>query len=57
MKQALLLLVALLCFGSVFSANKRFDTMVVFGDSLSDNGNLYRYMWYKLPLSPPYFVI
>lgn len=57
MKKALLLVVAVLCFGSVFSANKRFDTMVVFGDSLSDNGNLYRYMLYKLPLSPPYFAI
>jgi phospholipase/lecithinase/hemolysin len=38
-----------------FAANKRFDTMVIFGDSLSDTGNLYRYMWYKLPISPPYF--
>lgn len=36
-------------------ANKTFDSMVIFGDSLSDNGNLYRYMWGYLPLSPPYF--
>lgn len=37
------------------SADKRFDSVVAFGDSLSDNGNLYRYMWGYLPLSPPYF--
>ena len=29
--------------------------MVTFGDSLSDNGNLYRFFWYKFPASPPYF--
>lgn len=29
--------------------------MVVFGDSLSDNGNLYEYMKHQLPTSPPYF--
>ena len=29
--------------------------VVVFGDSLSDNGNLYEYMQHQLPLSPPYF--
>ena len=28
---------------------------VVFGDSLSDNGNLYEYMQHQLPLSPPYY--
>ncbi len=28
---------------------------VVFGDSLSDNGNLYEYMKHQLPVSPPYF--
>lgn len=28
---------------------------VVFGDSLSDNGNLYAYMKHQLPLSPPYY--
>lgn len=55
MKKALIFILALLCISSGFSANKRFDTVVVFGDSLSDNGNLYRYMWHKLPLSPPYF--
>lgn len=33
----------------------QFDTMVVFGDSLSDNGNLYRYLLHLLPVSPPYY--
>ncbi len=31
------------------------DKMVVFGDSLSDNGNLYEYMKHQIPLSPPYY--
>ena len=31
------------------------NKMVVFGDSLSDNGNLYEYMKHQLPVSPPYF--
>lgn len=29
--------------------------IVIFGDSLSDNGNLYEYMQHKLPQSPPYY--
>ena len=29
--------------------------LVAFGDSLSDNGNLYEYMKHQLPLSPPYY--
>jgi len=29
--------------------------VVVFGDSLSDNGNLYEFMKHQLPPSPPYF--
>ncbi|MCW8399723.1 SGNH/GDSL hydrolase family protein [Legionella sp. PATHC038] len=29
--------------------------IVVFGDSLSDNGNLYKFMKYQLPPSPPYY--
>lgn len=29
--------------------------IVVFGDSLSDNGNLYAFMKHQLPQSPPYF--
>jgi phospholipase/lecithinase/hemolysin len=31
------------------------NKIVVFGDSLSDNGNLYEYMKHQLPLSPPYY--
>lgn len=30
-------------------------TLVIFGDSLSDNGNLYEYLKRELPMSPPYF--
>lgn len=31
------------------------NKIVIFGDSLSDNGNLYEYMHHQLPLSPPYY--
>lgn len=31
------------------------NNIIVFGDSLSDNGNLYEYMHHQLPQSPPYF--
>lgn len=31
------------------------NKIVVFGDSLSDNGNLYEYMKHQLPPSPPYY--
>jgi phospholipase/lecithinase/hemolysin len=30
--------------------------MVVFGDSLSDNGNLYNFLWHTIPASPPYYL-
>lgn len=33
----------------------KFDTIVTFGDSLSDNGNLYAYMDQFIPKSPPYY--
>lgn len=33
----------------------KLDSFVVFGDSLSDNGNLYEYLKHQLPPSPPYF--
>lgn len=36
-----------------FSENLK--NFIVFGDSLSDNGNLYEYMQHQLPMSPPYF--
>ncbi len=39
-----------------YAFNNRFDTMVIFGDSLSDNGNLYSYLWHFLPTSPPYYL-
>lgn len=55
MKKIICVFLCLLVSLASFAANKRFNTMVVFGDSLSDNGNLYRYMWHKIPLSPPYF--
>lgn len=31
------------------------NNIVVFGDSLSDNGNLYEFMNHQLPQSPPYY--
>lgn len=55
MKKILLIGVGLLLTAMSFAANKNFDTLIIFGDSMSDNGNLYRYMWNKLPSSPPYF--
>lgn len=33
----------------------RLNKVVVFGDSLSDMGNLYDYMKHQLPVSPPYY--
>lgn len=46
--------VCALLFSMVTSATS-LNKMVVFGDSLSDDGNLYEYMKHQLPLSPPYF--
>lgn len=43
-----------LFFSSVASAAP-IENMVVFGDSLSDNGNLYEYMQHRVPQSPPYY--
>jgi phospholipase/lecithinase/hemolysin len=43
-----------LLFSTMISATS-VNKLVVFGDSLSDNGNLYEYMKHQLPLSPPYF--
>lgn len=48
------LAVCALLFSMVTSATS-LNKMVVFGDSLSDDGNLYEYMKHQLPLSPPYF--
>lgn len=55
MKKMLCVILGLLFTFCNFAANNRFDTMIIFGDSLSDTGNLYRFMWNKFPLSPPYF--
>ncbi|KTD61259.1 SGNH/GDSL hydrolase family protein [Legionella spiritensis] len=55
MKKIAGLLAGLMLSLACLAANKQFDTMVIFGDSLSDNGNIYRYLWYYLPASPPYF--
>jgi len=40
---------------SGFVAATPVHNIVVFGDSLSDNGNLYEAMKHQLPQSPPYF--
>lgn len=55
MKSLLTAFVLLLASFSTFAYNPQFDTIVTFGDSLSDNGNLYRYFMHYLPASPPYF--
>jgi len=44
----------ILCFSTLLSA-ATLNKVVVFGDSLSDNGNLYEYMKHQLPQSPPYY--
>lgn len=49
-----ILTVCALVFSTVVSANS-LNNVVVFGDSLSDNGNLYEYMKRQLPVSPPYY--
>ncbi|MFY7697411.1 MAG: SGNH/GDSL hydrolase family protein [Legionella sp.] len=41
-------------FSSIIDANE-LNGIVVFGDSLSDSGNLYEYMKKQLPSSPPYY--
>jgi phospholipase/lecithinase/hemolysin len=45
----------LLCVSSICAHAVVLDQIVVFGDSLSDNGNLYEYMHRQMPLSPPYY--
>ncbi len=46
--------VVLLCLSTISHATQ-LNKIVVFGDSLSDNGNLYQYMKQKFPPSPPYY--
>ena len=47
----------LLCglFSVSLMAAPSFNHLIVFGDSLSDNGNLYEYMRHQMPQSPPYY--
>jgi len=45
----------LLCVTTVSAMATPLNQFVVFGDSLSDTGNLYEYMKHQLPLSPPYY--
>ncbi len=53
MKKIFVLLLTLLFCSSAF-AEKAFNQIIFFGDSLSDNGNLHRLV--KLPKSPPYYL-
>lgn len=50
----LLLTIFFLLFSGIGLATP-LNNIVVFGDSLSDNGNLYEYMQHRLPSSPPYY--
>ncbi len=50
----ILLSALILCFSVIVSA-ATVDKIVVFGDSLSDNGNLYEYMKHQFPVCPPYY--
>ncbi|MDA9272083.1 SGNH/GDSL hydrolase family protein [bacterium] len=45
----------LMLFVSMTVSAVSLDKVVVFGDSLSDNGNLYEYMKHQMPISPPYY--
>lgn len=44
-----------LFFSAAVSTAAPLNNIVVFGDSLSDNGNLYEYMEHSIPVSPPYY--
>lgn len=50
-----ILLTAVTLFFSSILYSTPFSGIVVFGDSLSDTGNLYEYMNHQLPMSPPYY--
>ena len=49
------LLSILISLWSIMVFAKPLNQIVVFGDSLSDRGNLYEYMNHQLPMSPPYY--
>jgi phospholipase/lecithinase/hemolysin len=44
-----------LCFTALSDPMPKFQHVVFFGDSLSDNGNLYAHSDHVIPKSPPYF--
>ncbi len=50
-----IIFIALAFFFSTLLSAAPLNKIVVFGDSLSDNGNLYEYLKHQLPVSPPYF--
>lgn len=50
-----IIVAALALFFSSFVSAVTLDKIVVFGDSLSDTGNLYEYMKHQMPISPPYY--
>jgi phospholipase/lecithinase/hemolysin len=50
----LLISVLVLCLSTMVSATT-LTNVVVFGDSLSDNGNFFEYMKHQLPMDPPYY--
>lgn len=53
MKKWLCALILFLSMTSVFA--DKIDKMIFFGDSLTDNGNLYNLLLHYIPKSPPYF--
>lgn len=53
MKKILVFLLFLFTYTSAFAA--QIDNVVFFGDSLSDNGNLYKLLLHVMPKSPPYY--
>ena len=54
-KKLIALFAAFFSFAASAGAGAPFDNIVFFGDSLSDNGNLYAYDFGFLPKSPPYY--
>jgi len=54
-KQVVALTLLLSTFIPLKAAAKNFDQLYVFGDSLSDTGNLYKLTKDQIPLTPPYF--
>lgn len=53
MKKIILFLSILACCSTIFAAP--FNKIVFFGDSLTDDGNLYRILFKIIPKSPPYY--